>query len=232
MTAPSIIEDGQARELAHGLAFYFESDWTDDGDRFRRSGGITRWLINDLEFKAEADDPHAEVVALFAYVSHHGERGPQTGGYVVTVTPKGVHFDSAGNAAVNVPVEDIQPGTAIYGGFKPHPVVASIEHSGGVECRMVFEDGRRGGWITRGAPVATVAEVERHPVDTLEQAREEAQRLLYATPHKCVKHDWQDCPHDAFLGAAMDIPAEGGTVGPLPDGTVISVERVPDWSER
>ena len=59
---------------------------------------------------------------------------------------------------------------------------------------------------------ATITQTTRRAVATLDEARDEVSRIVAAS-HPNIPHG---------LGAI----AEPGTIGPLPDGTVIEVERV------
>ena len=70
--------------------------------------------------------------------------------------------------------------------------------------------------------------VSRRAVATLEEARVTAHDVIMAGPTVKVA----DLPRDAVFGyagahtAIEEVPESGGSVGPLPDGTVIEVERV------
>jgi hypothetical protein len=68
----------------------------------------------------------------------------------VSTTPD-IRRDSAGDAAEYVPIENVQPGEAICGGWKPWPIVRSVEVKGD-EARMIFDHGA-GGWQPLGMPV-------------------------------------------------------------------------------
>jgi hypothetical protein len=61
--------------------------------------------------------------------------------------------------------------------------------------------------------VATLEESRLQIADSLRQSD-----ALLGRPHQRVK----------FVEDALALPESGGTVGPLPDGTLISVERQPD----
>ena len=61
----------------------------------------------------------------------------------------------------------------------------------------------------------------RRAVATLEEAR---QRIVFALAHG--EHMSEDARMAGWIGAEKRITENGGTVGPLPDGTVIEVERV------
>lgn len=64
-----------------------------------------------------------------------------------------------------------------------------------------------------------LATLSRHEVATLEEARDAARAIFNApdeTQSEAFERAW---------AATWDIPEQGGTVGPLPDGTVIEVER-------
>ncbi len=72
---------------------------------------------------------------------------------------------------------------------------------------------------------ATIFEtVTRHAVATLDEAQEAAANELYDHAINPGRTSQQ-----AFYDGVADLPEAGGTVGPLPDGTVIEVERV-GWS--
>lgn len=64
--------------------------------------------------------------------------------------------------------------------------------------------------------------ITRHAVATLEEAREHTRGIIGDT--YCRTGDALDAEWCAALDAELP-----GTVGPLPDGTVIQVERV-DWN--
>jgi hypothetical protein len=65
-------------------------------------------------------------------------------------------------------------------------------------------------------------DVSRHAVATLENARE-------STAYTVICID-QDCRRSSYEDAARSLPKAGGTVGPLPDGTVIEVKSI-DWPD-
>jgi len=178
MTAPSIIKDSEAREIAELYAHHSIASAGSPIGRFARTGEITRRFVEIARDPAqrEAHEPVSE--PLMAYVSHHGERGPQTGHYVVTVS-------------------------------ESRPCVHGTQFCVGAACECCEGAGT---WL---------AEVERHPVDTLEEAREAA--YLKSRDHT----DDNSLPRGTFL---LSIGLDGGSVS-LPDGA-ISVERVADWGER
>ncbi len=67
----------------------------------------------------------------------------------------------------------------------------------------------------------------RHAVATLEEARDLAATEVEGSPAWIgTEYAWNDCPR--LTADAENLPAEGGTVGPLPDGYVIDVLRVSD----
>lgn len=79
--------------------------------------------------------------------------------------------------------------------------------------------------ITTKTPAVTVSDeacmrvLSRHAVATLEEAR------------AAILADLGDMnaiggPEDELVGNVLDISESGGTVGPLPDGTVIEVEQI------
>lgn len=65
--------------------------------------------------------------------------------------------------------------------------------------------------------------LSRRAVATLEEAQDAAQQIVYDGPPIRVKTEWE-----LICMVIADMPESGGSVGPLPDGTVIEVERV-DW---
>jgi hypothetical protein len=65
-----------------------------------------------------------------------------------------------------------------------------------------------------------LAVVSRRAGGTLEEAQAEAHRIVNAQPHRLSDPLWNN--------AIEAWPKSGGTVGPLPDGTVIEVEPV-EW---
>jgi hypothetical protein len=114
-----------------------------------------------------------DLAKLTRYLDLAGQRGAQTGGYVVTVTPAEV-----------------------------------------VEAEKAL-----------GVELASVAHrKERHPVDTLQQAREAVIAALVADGVPGAKvWDFDVVEHiETYVGDSAE----------LPDGRTISVEQVPDWSER
>ena len=60
--------------------------------------------------------------------------------------------DTAGITARMTPLFDVKPGDHITQGWKPWPVVAHVERSGG-EARMIFADGHAGQWLPHDTPV-------------------------------------------------------------------------------
>lgn len=81
-------------------------------------------------------------------------------------------------------------------------------------CGQRLDDGsvcEQGGWL-----------VSRHAVATLEEAREIGREMCNLGPGDQFGHD-----HYLPCSAQFDdLPESGGTVGPLPDGTVIEVEQL------
>jgi hypothetical protein len=63
--------------------------------------------------------------------------------------------------------------------------------------------------------------VSRRAVATLEEANEAVHRIVHDLPGK-----WQI----TTLAKCTPLPDSGGTVGPLPDGTVIEVEQI-SWDD-
>lgn len=63
--------------------------------------------------------------------------------------------------------------------------------------------------------------IDGRPVTTLREAREAVVKVL----DRSLKHG----PH-ALYQEAVHLPKAGGTIGPLPNGTVIEVERT-SWAE-
>jgi hypothetical protein len=71
----------------------------------------------------------------------------------------------------------------------------------------------------------------RRAVATLDETQQEVADLVGRLSHAhYAGGDWTGRKRtvDRLLDAAFYLPEQGGTVGPLPDGTVIEVERVDD----
>jgi hypothetical protein len=80
---------------------------------------------------------------------------------------------------------------------------------------------------TRYAPgtaeyAAKLPPKSRYAVATLDEAREITLEAIGAT---CEAYPQSDGEDDA-LDATISLPESGGTIGPLPDGTVIQVQLV------
>lgn len=78
----------------------------------------------------------------------------------------------------------------------------------------------------QGLRAGMFIETSRRAVATIEEAREGIREMFNLGPGD----QWG---HDRYLpgsGAADDLTESGGTVGPLPDGTTITVEHV-DWMD-
>lgn len=73
-------------------------------------------------------------------------------------------------------------------------------------------------------------EESRRATGTLGEAREAAADEVLAVRDALEEHrdEWEQAcePYDSLVVAALAIPESGGTVGPLPDGTLIQVEPV------
>lgn len=81
-------------------------------------------------------------------------------------------------------------------------------------------------YIVTTMPAGSAAHPERmarRAVATLEEARERAEDTVF--DHLGPERMPDDRPVE-FATYARNLPEEGGTIGPLPDGTVIEVERV------
>jgi hypothetical protein len=162
MTAPSIITDAEAARLAKLLAARILGPTAIDLRLLAKDGRIGRRLTS-LAVQDRNDAAHSrEFLAILRYVSHHGERGPQASGYVVTVTPPG-YWDHRLDEKRCQKAASLDEARAIV-------VAAYAEHGMGVP-RPGSDD----------------------PLGSCET----------------VKH-----------------------FGPLPDGSTITVERVPGWGDR
>jgi hypothetical protein len=72
-----------------------------------------------------------------------------------------------------------------------------------------------------GGIVPVPAETTRQAVATLEEARGSAGTVVNALPDDVERVR-------PFYDAIVDLSESGGTIGPLPDGTIIEVRQV-DW---
>jgi hypothetical protein len=77
------------------------------------------------------------------------------------------------------------------------------------------------------APVWDRFDLSRRAVATLDEARKVCHDAVLAS--ELPTHEVMDPAHDRFYDAALTLP-DGGTVGPLPDGTVIEVEAT-TWAD-
>jgi hypothetical protein len=77
-----------------------------------------------------------------------------------------------------------------------------------------------GAWAGAG-----VSSVSRRAVATLEEATAAAERAVRNWRDKVGTREAWDCAY-APLSTAANLSEAGGAVGPLPDGTVIEVERL------
>lgn len=70
------------------------------------------------------------------------------------------------------------------------------------------------------APIGAFQVESRRAAATLEEARKAAHDTMF---DRAMESAWAEGSNAANWQAVNDLPESGGTVGPLPDGTVIEV---------
>lgn len=87
-------------------------------------------------------------------------------------------------------------------------------------------------WADAASNTAGTQLASRRAVATLEETREVADDAVFAAFDRDRKRPGDELPppYMALSIDARDLPESGGTVGPLPDGTVIEVERT-GWTD-
>lgn len=244
MTAPSIISHREAREIVgrldgHAVAGINTARGTHWGN-FAADGRITATLAEEAresEARRAAEpwqrdgEPDAlwerlELFwALWAYVSHYGERGPVEAGYLVTVTPGG-----------DVLPGDVWEWSQGYGGGEK--TVREIDRD-----RAVFTDGMC-------APLAAMLKesgiwklksrkpVSRQEVATLDDSRGADGQLVDGArtlAHRAVIEAWGGEGREDISAAeteqryqAANVTESGGEFR-CPDGSSITVEKTEGW---